>query len=93
MIDLTKKKNPAKLTTAKLHKIIQKEIGVLSSKYSPSQRINRTTYDVNPRLIKGFYVVFSTTHLESIIDSVKESGIRFDDTQKQKGFIKIPVIQ
>ncbi len=35
-----------KLTTQRLHRVIRSKLGVLSSKHSRSQRIDRTTYDV-----------------------------------------------
>ena len=77
-----------KLTTQKLHKVIQSKLGVKSSKYSPSQRINRTTYDVST-LFKGFYGVMSSSHIDEICEALDESGIRYNAEGKARGFVEV----
>ena len=81
-----------RLTTQKLHSIIQKRINKLSTKYSVSEKINRTTYDVCTRL-RGTYGVMSSSYLPEIIEALKSAGIEFDDSCKDRGFIKVPVRQ
>lgn len=80
----------AKLTAQKLHKIIQEKIQVKSSKYSVSQKINRRTYDV-VTLFKKFYgvAVSSNVDIQDIIDALTEAGIKFDDSEKERGFVKV----
>lgn len=81
-----------KLTTQRLHKVIQEKINVLSSFYSVSQRINRTTYSVNTSL-KGVYGVFSTSYLNEICEALDEAGIQYDNSQIERGFIKVRKFQ
>ena len=57
-----------------------------------SQKINRTTYDVYSKM-RGFYGVMSGSKIEEIITALTNSGIKFDDSDKSRGFIKVPVIQ
>lgn len=72
-----------KLTTQKLHKVIQSGLGQLSSKYSPSQHIDRQTYEVFT-MFAGAYVVTSTNHLEEIGEGLAKSGLKFTlDSIKQ----------
>lgn len=81
-----------KLTTQRLHSVIQAGTGVLSSKYSPSQRIDRTTYDVNT-MLKGVYGVMSSKNIKQIAEVLRAAGIQFDDGEIAKGFVKVPVWQ
>lgn len=81
-----------KLTTQRLHSVIQASTGVLSSQYSPTQRIDRITYDIHTR-IKGVYGVLSAKHIEQIAEALRAAGIQFDDSEISKGFVKIPVWQ
>lgn len=75
------------ITTQKLHKLIQNGIGVLSSKYSISQRIDRATYDV--RKYNGFIGIMSAKHINEIVEILKNDGLNIDATNVDRGFIKI----
>lgn len=81
-----------KLTTQRLHSVIQAALQVKSSLYSPSQRIDRATYDVNTSM-KGVYGVFSTKHLADIVLALEAAGISFDKSDMDRGFLKVPVWQ
>lgn len=82
-----------KLTTQKLHSIIRNAIGVKSSFYSPSQKIDRVTYDIHTT--KLFYGVISGTqeYIETIRDAVKDAGLIFDDSEIDRGIIKVKKFQ
>jgi len=79
-----------KLTTQKLHKIIQDKIGVKSSEYSISRKINRSTYDITTAF-KNFYgvMVSGNVDLQLIITALVDAQIKFDDSEKERGFIKV----
>lgn len=81
-----------KLTTQKLHKVIQEKINVLSSFYSVSQKINRQTYDVYTGF-KGVYGIVSADYLNEICEALNEAGIKYDDSQIERGFIKVKKFQ
>ena len=82
----------AKLTTTKLHSIIRKATGNKCSKFSPSQKIDRTTYDINT-MFKGFYGIISGQNIIAIRDAVKEAGLVFDESEISRGFIKVKKFQ
>jgi hypothetical protein len=72
-----------KLTTQKLHKVIQAAIGVKSSLHSPSQRISRSTYDLCS-MFKGFYTVISANYMSEIKEALTAAEIAFQyDDRKQ----------
>ena len=75
------------IATQKLHKIIQNGIGALSSKYSISQSIDRTTYDV--RKYNGFIGVMSGKYINEIAEILKNEGLNIDASSVDRGFIKI----
>lgn len=82
-----------KITTQKLHKVIQEEVNTLSSLYSPSQKINRNTYDI---YIGGnFYGIMTRdcSLMPGICKSLDAAGIKYDDSEINKGFIKLKKFQ
>ncbi len=81
-----------KITTQKIHKIIQNKINVKSSKYSPSQKIDRTSYDLFTK-IKGMYGIMSHKYIREIADALIESGLCIDCTDIDRGFIKMKSFQ
>lgn len=81
-----------RLTTQRLHRIIQGAIGKKSSKYSPSQRIDRQTYDVHTKA-KGVYGVMSGEHIHEIAKVLDEAGISYDGSTIDRGFLTIPIKQ
>ena len=76
------------LTIQKLHKIIRDNVGILSSKYAPSQKIDRTTYDVKE--FKGFFGVMSSNHINEIVAALEANGLHVDASTSERQFIKIP---
>jgi len=82
----------AKITPNKLHKVIQAEIGVLSSKYSVSQKIDRTTYDVC-NMMKGILGVTSTKYITQIAEALEAADIEFDNSNIDRGFLTLKRIQ
>lgn len=78
-----------RLTAQKLHRIIQDRIGQLSSRHSPSQRIDRQTYDVCSRF-HGFFGICSAdaNMLSEIREACLDSGLKIDDSEFGRGFIK-----
>lgn len=82
----------AKITPQKIHAIIRKKTGQLSSKYSPSQRIDRTTYDVHNRM-KYMLGIMSSKYINEICEALDEAGIAYDDSGKGKGFVTLMRIQ
>jgi hypothetical protein len=85
-------KKMKQLSTQRLHGIIRKAIGQKCSFYSPSQRVDRTTYDVNT-MFHGFYGVLSCKYMHEIRDAVKAAGLIFDDSEIERGFIKVKRFQ
>lgn len=73
----------AKLTTQRLHKVIQGKINVISSKVSLTQSIDSKTYDVISRLKKA-YVVVSVQYIHDICDALRDVGITFEHSQVNK---------
>ena len=84
--------NRKKLTTQKLHKAIQSKIQVKSSLYRPSQKIDRTTYDVTTQF-KGFYGVMSGQFINEICQALDDANIQYDGSAKDRGFVKVPKFQ
>lgn len=80
-----------KITTQKLHKIIQGEIKTLSSKYAPSQKVDRTTYDL--LAFKGFIGVCSSQYINQICKALDDAGVLYDDRGLSKQFVRVPVMQ
>jgi hypothetical protein len=75
-------------TVNKIHKIIRDHVGVLSSKYSPSQKINRQTYDVKE--FKGIFCVMSSSvMIIQIALALKISGFKLDESTINRGFVKV----
>jgi hypothetical protein len=69
-----------RLTPQKLHKVIQAKIGVLSSKWAPSQRIDRNTYDVCVSF-RDFIGVMARSEemILAILEACKEAGFAIYD--------------
>lgn len=81
-----------KLTTQKLHKVIQEKINTLSSFYSVSQKINRQTYSIYTGF-KGVYGIVSADYLNEICEALDDAGIKYDNSEIERGFIKIRKFQ
>lgn len=75
-------------TVNKIHKIIRDHVGVLSSKYAPSQKINRQTYDVKE--FKGVFCVMSgNAMIQEIATALKNSGLNLDESTIDRSFVKV----
>jgi hypothetical protein len=85
------KTQSTKLTTQKLHSVVRDGIGIKCSLHSPSQRINRTTYDIYSQF-KTYYVLTSTQYMEQIQEVLNESGIKFQHDER-RGVLCIPKVQ
>ena len=79
-----------KVTTQKIHKVLQAETGNLSSKYAPSQKIDRRGYDVSTAF-KGIYLIspdYSRNQTaEDVVNILASKGIKsetFKDVVKVK---------
>lgn len=81
-----------RITAQKIHKTIQNRIGVLSSKYSPSQRIDRRTYDLCCG-VHGKFGVMSVKYINEICKALDEAGIQYDDKMKDRKLIVISQFQ
>jgi len=81
-----------KVTTQKIHTIIQSTIGVKSSKYSPSNKIDRTTYSIFTG-ISGVYGIMSPQFGGKIAEALIENGINVDTSKINKGLLTIKVFQ
>jgi len=78
----------SKITTQKLHKVIQAKLALLSSKYSVSQQVDRTTYNLYTKM-KGVYGVFSTKYLKEICEALDGAGIKYDNEKFERGFVVV----
>lgn len=83
-----------KITTQLLHKVIQEKISVKSSMYSPSQKIDRQTYDIYTG-IKGVYGIFTGKPelMTAICEALDNAGIKYDNSEIARGFVKVAVFQ
>lgn len=81
-----------RLTTQKLHSIIRIETGHLCSKYSLSQKIDRTTYSVYTKL-KHVLGVTSSKHITEICKALDKHNIKYDNSEIDRGFISVFRIQ
>lgn len=81
-----------RLTTQKLHSIIRSGTGCLCSKYSPSQKIDRTTYSVYTGL-KHVFGITSSSHITDICKAFDTHDIKYDSSEIDRGFIKVYKIQ
>lgn len=80
-----------KVSIQKVHSDIRGLIGEASSKYIPSQQIDRTTYDLKD--YGGFYGIMSAKHAEEISDHLKSEGYKVDDSMIDRGLIKIAKVK
>ena len=81
-----------KLTTQKLHSIIRGGINKKCSKYSVSQKINRTSYSLYTRM-RGIYGIMSGQFINEIAEALTRAGIVFDDLGIDRGWIKVKIKQ
>ena len=77
-----------KITPQKLHTVIRNKIGQLSSKYSPSQKIDRTTYDLYNGF-KNHLGIMSGKYINEICEALTEAGIKYNDSKIDKGYILV----
>ena len=82
-----------KLTANKIHAVIRKEIGQASSKYAPSQKIDRSTYTINSAYQGVFGMLTTQNYIEQICSALDNAGIKYDATKKDKGMLLIPRAQ
>ena len=81
-----------KITTQKLHKIIRDRIGKKCSKFSLSQKIDRTSYGVCTYM-RGVYGIFSGQHIAEIAGALTENAIAFDESKIDRGIIVVEIMQ
>jgi len=79
-----------KVTTQKIHSVMQSATGELSSKYAPSEKIDRKGYDLST-FFKGMYVItpdYSRNQTaDDVVSILASEGIKsetFKDVVKVK---------